>query len=189
MSHGPPQSYTYRIPLLDLPTDFLSTPFGAAMRPTIDAMYRRPSVGAPPSAYPSADSQLAASLLQNVASNAQASTTPAASATQTLTAPIHVITNTPAFNSFLRSHRAAVAFFTDHTCAPCKMIEPVFERLSEEKGIKTGGAGGAGFAKIDIGVGLGQSLASEWGIRATPTFIFFLDGKKASILATLALFY
>lgn len=177
-----PQVPHSQVLLLDLPTDFLSTPFGAAMRPTIDAMYRRPSAGAPTPAYPSPDSQSAASLLQSVASSAQASTTPA-SATQTLTAPIHVITNPPAFNSFLRSHRAAVAFFTDHTCAPCKMIEPVFERLSEEKGVKTGGAGGAGFAKIDIGVGLGQSLASEWGIRATPTFIFFLDGKKVNTLA------
>lgn len=120
--------------------------------------------------------QLAASILQAVASHAQSSATPTA-ATQTLTAPIHVITNPPSFQSFLRSHRAAVAFFTDANCGPCRMIEPVFERLSEEKGAKVSGSG-VGFAKIDIGVGLGNKLASEWGIRATPTFIFFLDGKK-----------
>ncbi|KAJ8474075.1 hypothetical protein ONZ51_g7460 [Trametes cubensis] len=29
----------------DLPSDFLSTPFGAALRPTIDAMFRRPVPG------------------------------------------------------------------------------------------------------------------------------------------------
>ena len=57
------------------------------------------------------------------------------------------------------------------------MIEPVFERLAEEKG-PHGGRNGAGFAKVDIDVGMGRNLASEWGIRATPTFMFFLGDKK-----------
>lgn len=170
---------------IDLPHDFLSTPFGTALRPTIDAMYRRPSPQAPTPSIPtpisaanaSPDPQLAASILQAVAARARSSMPTPSAATQTLTAPIHVITNPPSFQSFLRTHRAAVAFFTDVNCGPCRMIEPVFERLSEEKGVKPDGKG-VGFAKIDIGVGLGQSLASQWGIRATPTFIFFLDGKK-----------
>ncbi|KAF8073406.1 PPPDE putative peptidase domain-containing protein [Lyophyllum atratum] len=167
----------------DLPTDFLATPFGAALRPTIDAMFRRPSPGAPtppvpppvPAENAGQDPHLTASILQAVAAQAQASTsTPA---TQTLTAPIHVISNPPAFHSFLKNHRAAVALFTDATCGPCRMIAPVYEKLSEEKGVKADGTG-AGFAKIDIRIGQGQALASEWGIRATPTFIFYLDGKK-----------
>lgn len=60
------------------------------------------------------------------------------------------------------------------------MIEPVFESLASEKGIKSGGKGGAGaaFTKIDLGVGLGNNVAGQWGVRVTPTFIFFLDGKK-----------
>lgn len=57
------------------------------------------------------------------------------------------------------------------------MIEPVFERLAEEKGVKADGRG-VGFAKVDIGVGTGHVLAGEWAIRATPTFYFFLDGNK-----------
>ncbi|KAG5649934.1 hypothetical protein H0H81_001408, partial [Sphagnurus paluster] len=170
----------------DLPTDFLSTPFGAALRPTIDAMYRRPTSNTPtppipapsistaPSAAP--NPELAASILQAVAAQAQPGSLPIA-ATETLAAPLRVITNPPAFQSFLETHRAAVALFTSETCPPCRMIEPVFERLSEEKGVKSDGTG-AGFAKIDISVGLGNSLASEWGIRATPTFLFFLDGRK-----------
>ncbi|KAG6872374.1 hypothetical protein C0995_010188 [Termitomyces sp. Mi166 len=178
----------------DLPTDFLSTPFGAALRPTIDAMYRRPSPSAPtppePTATPAVaataapeatpNPQLAAQLLQAVASRAAASTPSTAApntAAQSLTAPIHAITNPASFNTFLKNHRAAVAFFTSATCGPCRMIEPVFERLAEEKGIKADGRG-AGFAKIDIDVGLGNSLASQWNVRATPTFMFFLDGKK-----------
>ncbi|KAH0586619.1 hypothetical protein H2248_007839 [Termitomyces sp. 'cryptogamus'] len=178
----------------DLPTDFLSTPFGAALRPTIDAMYRRPPPNAPtpssPAVTPAAaataapeatpNPQLAAQLLQAVASRAAASTASTAApntATQSLTAPIHAITNPASFNTFLKNHRASVAFFTSATCGPCRMIEPVFERLAEEKGIKADGRG-AGFAKIDIDVGLGNSLASQWNVRATPTFMFFLDGEK-----------
>ena len=64
------------------------------------------------------------------------------------------------------------------------MIEPVFERLSEEKGFHHD-RDGAGFAKVDIGVGMGRNLASEWGIRATPTFMFFLNGKKVRLFYSL----
>ncbi|EDR13188.1 uncharacterized protein LACBIDRAFT_188295 [Laccaria bicolor S238N-H82] len=145
----------------DLPTDFLSTPFGQSLRPTIDAMYRRPSPGVPaiPANAPP-NPELAASILQS-----------------SLTSPIHAITNPPAFHAFLKSHRAAVAFFTSNTCPPCRMIEPVFERLSEEKGLQEG-RDGAGFAKVDIDVGMGRNLAAEYSVRATPTFMFFLDGEK-----------
>ncbi|KAG6867606.1 hypothetical protein C0993_000595 [Termitomyces sp. T159_Od127] len=158
-------------------------------------MYRRPSPTArtppEPVATPAAaatvapattpNPQLAAQLLQAVASRAAASTTstaaPPNAATQSLTAPVHAITNPASFNTFLKNHRASVAFFTSATCGPCRMIEPVFERLAEEKGLKANGRG-AGFAKIDIAVGLGNSLASQWNVRATPTFMFFLDGQK-----------
>jgi len=168
----------------DLPTDFLSTPFGAALRPTIDAMYRRPGPSPPP-AVPtpaaavnaSPNPELAASILQAVASQAQQTNGYRSQpGTESLTSPIHIITNSASFNNFLKTHRAAVAFFTSETCPPCKMIEPVLERLSEEKGL-IDRRDGAGFAKIDID-GVGSGLASEWNIRATPTFLFFLDGKR-----------
>ena len=170
--------------IIDLPTDFLSTPFGAALRPTIDSMYQRPGTAPPPPAAAAATNiptnpQLAASILQTVASqaaNGSAHNTNV-QATNSLTSPMHVITNPATFNNFLKTHRAAVAFFTSATCPPCRMIEPVFERLSEEKGLLQD-RDGAGFAKIDIDVGMGRNLATEWNIRATPTFIFFFDGKK-----------
>ncbi|KAF9005982.1 thioredoxin family protein [Cyathus striatus] len=173
----------------DLPIDFLSTPFGAALRPTIDAMYRRPVAEAASiastrtTADVSSNPQLAASILQSIATQAQSGgVLPSVArgglqATETLTAPVHVITNPSSFHSFIQTHRAAVAFFTSATCPPCRMIEPVFERFAEEKGTHDG-KNGAAFAKIDIDVGMGGALSSEWGIRATPTFIFFIDGKK-----------
>jgi desumoylating isopeptidase 1 len=151
------------------------------MRPTIDAMYRPPGPGTAPVASATnttPDPQLASSILQAVASQAaNGSAHTNGQSTNSLTSPMHVITNPATFNNFLKTHRAVVAFFTSATCPPCRMIEPVFERLSEEKGFHEN-RDGAGFAKIDIDVGMGRNLASEWGIRATPTFMFFLDGKK-----------
>ncbi|KAJ7758548.1 PPPDE putative peptidase domain-containing protein [Mycena maculata] len=174
----------------DLPTDFLSTPFGAALRPTIDAMYRRPSPGVP-AAAPPPNQPVAASLLQAVAAQAQASaSTPAPppvtplAATESLAGPMHPSTNSASFRTLLRTHRAVVAFFTDEQgCPPCRMIAPVFEQLASEKGIRGANGGrGAAFTKIDMRVGAGGTLASEWSVRVTPTFMFFLDGIKVSDL-------
>ncbi|KAL1722832.1 PPPDE putative peptidase domain-containing protein [Schizophyllum commune] len=178
----------------DLPSDFLSTPFGAALRPTIDNMYRRPVPGAPttPAPAPSADfasnPALASSILQAVASQAAGGAGPSIQpaqqplhATDTLTAPIHPCTNPASFHNLIKTHRAVVADFTDQYCGPCRAIAPEFERLAEEKGVRVGHNGrGAAFTSIDIRVGQGQALAAEFGIRATPTFLFFLDGKKIS---------
>lgn len=55
------------------------------------------------------------------------------------------------------------------------MIEPVFEELAKAKARSESGVA---FTKIDLAVGMGGSVASEWGVRVTPTFLFFLDGKK-----------
>ncbi|KAI0056556.1 DUF862-domain-containing protein [Artomyces pyxidatus] len=165
----------------DLPSDFLSTPFGAALRPTIDAMYRRPTgatpTATPPSGFPGSSQtnpQLASSLLQAVASRASGAPAPSPS-TGTVAAPIHVSTNSASFHSLLGAHRAVVAMFTSTTCAPCRMIEPVFEDLAHAK---TKGSGMIAFVKVDTGAGMGGMVGSEYGVRATPTFLFFLDGKQ-----------
>ncbi|TFK24385.1 thioredoxin family protein [Coprinopsis marcescibilis] len=180
----------------DLPTDFLSTPFGQSLRPTIDAMYRRPTANAAPVPAPSApgqppqavDQQTAAAIIQAVQAmaasrgnmpNGGASVTP--QQPNPIAGPIHIITNNPSFQSFLRTHKAAVAFFTSQTCPPCRMIEPVFESLAEERGFRSD-RDGAGFAKIDLGVGTANQVAGQYGVRATPTFIFFLNGQKVDEL-------
>ena len=183
--HLPPIHLTWQLP--DLPTDFLSTPFGAALRPVIDAMYSPPSRGGPQALAPN-NPQLTPSILEAVAARAQAnhvaengSTNPQPLDAESLSSPVHVITNQTSFHSFLSSHKAAVAFFTSATCGPCRMIEPAFMKLAQDKSIKSRGlaTNGAGFAKIDIGVGLGHSIAAEWRVTATPTFMFFLEGDKA----------
>ncbi|CDO71680.1 hypothetical protein BN946_scf184915.g24 [Trametes cinnabarina] len=198
----------------DLPSDFLSTPFGAALRPTIDAMFRRPVPGAAPAApqmpapetlsaaaSASPNPALASALLQAVASQAYSTgslsaptpaTVPSLGSTSstngyanangsagssTVAGAIHMCTNPSSLHSLLQAHRAAVVFFTSPTCPPCRMIEPVFEDLAHQKthGI---GSGRVAFIKVDLAVGMGNQVAGEWGVRVTPTFLFFLDGKK-----------
>ncbi|KAJ8080411.1 hypothetical protein PM082_017244 [Marasmius tenuissimus] len=182
----------------DLPTDFLSTPFGAALRPTIDAMFRRPTPGTTPAQIPTptpaasssqmANPELVGSILQAVAAQAQQNnqgspsipSDPSRSA-GSLTSPLHQCANSASFNSLLKSHKAVVACFSNViTCPPCRAIAPVFEDLAREKGPKTSGGAGAAFTKIDLATPSGQALGSEWGIRVMPTFIFFLDGRKTS---------
>lgn len=162
----------------DLPTDFLSTPFGAALRPTIDAMYRRPSPGAQP---PLVTTPAASSILEAVAARATTMHTPLA-ATESLAGSIHVCSNTASFGNVIRSHRAVVAIFTNiHTCPPCRAIAPVYEQLASEKGIRMNGDGGrtgAAFVKIDMSTPGGHQVAQDWGISVMPTFKFFLDGKE-----------
>lgn len=158
----------------DLPSDFLSTPFGAALRPTIDAMFRRPTGLAPPAApgqQPRAPAPPAAASLDSGYS------TPS---TSTLAGAVHVSTNPASFRSLLDSHRAVVAFFTSATCGPCRMIEPVFEDLAHEK--SRGGAGRVAFAKVDLAVGMSGAIARQYNVSATPTFGFFLDGKRVCFL-------
>lgn len=60
------------------------------------------------------------------------------------------------------------------------MIEPVFEELAHQKTHGSDG-GRAVFVKVDMAVGMGAQAGAEWGVRVTPTFLFFLDGKKVSL--------
>lgn len=58
------------------------------------------------------------------------------------------------------------------------MIEPLFEDLARDK---TKGTNKVAFAKVDIGVGGGNAVAAKYGVRATPTFYFFLDGDTVGL--------
>ena len=59
------------------------------------------------------------------------------------------------------------------------MIEPEFERIAGERTqAADAGGGGIAFAKIDLATGMAGAVGGDYGVRATPTFIFFRDGKK-----------
>ena len=156
----------------DLPTDFLSTPFGAALRPTIDSMYRRASPGAPPrQPPPSAASAILQGIAQQAAAGGSMNASPAAP-TSTLAAPVQICTNPTSLHTILSTHKAVTVFFTSATCGPCRIIEPVFEDLAHAKASPS-----VAFAKVDMGVGLGYQAAELYNVRVTPTFLFFVNGN------------
>ncbi|MDQ2052101.1 thioredoxin [Natronolimnohabitans sp. A-GB9] len=60
-----------------------------------------------------------------------------------------------------------VDFYADW-CGPCKMLEPVLERLAGE----TDGV----IAKVDVDAN--QQLAGAYGVRGVPTLVLFADGEQ-----------
>lgn len=150
--------------IINLPADFLSTPFGQSMRPMIDNMFRRavPTSATPVPAPPNFPTSSTSSFDSN-----------------TLTTPIQIAGSSASFNSLLHSNRIVVAFFTSDTCPPCGMIAPVFKQIAEDKNRP-----GVAFVEVNMQNSMSgaAAVAREWGIRATPTFLFFLDGVKTSEL-------
>lgn len=60
-----------------------------------------------------------------------------------------------------------VDFYADW-CGPCKMLEPVVERLAVETD--------ATVAKVDIDSN--QQLAAAYGVQGVPTLVLFADGEQ-----------
>jgi len=164
--------------IADLPSDFLSTEFGRQLRPTIDRMYSGQTADLVPSSGLST-SQVAPSLLRSVAEGAAVSPPPLPGLSSVVS-PIHVSTNLASFQSVLESHHAVVAFFTSATCGPCRFIEPTFEEIAEQR-TRGVGPGLVAFVKVDIQVGAGHQLASRYSVRATPTFIMFMNQQKVCL--------
>ncbi|XP_046859162.1 monothiol glutaredoxin-S11-like [Xenia sp. Carnegie-2017] len=67
------------------------------------------------------------------------------------------------------SNKLVIVDFTASWCGPCKRIAPVFEQLSTQ-------FTQAVFLKVDVDICKGT--AAIYGIRAMPTFLFFLHGQK-----------
>ncbi|WWC66710.1 uncharacterized protein I206_100614 [Kwoniella pini CBS 10737] len=192
-----------------LPAEFLSTPFGQAMRPQIDAMFRqtapseRPIPGpspVQPGVSPASTSQptppssgtatpaLASALLSSVAARAQAQSqgqgssngipTPRSTPPNPETSPLSLVSSVTHFHSILKDHPAVIVNFTNTpTCPPCRTIKPVYETISSNHA-STYGLKGARFVEVELSIGEGRQLAQQYGVHATPTFIFFRNGKK-----------
>ncbi|KAF4337184.1 PPPDE peptidase domain protein [Fusarium beomiforme] len=66
----------------------------------------------------------------------------------------------------------AVVFFTSATCAPCKILYPVYDELAEKVGDK------ATLIKVDIALSQAHEIGNRYSIRATPTIVTFLRGEE-----------
>jgi hypothetical protein len=63
------------------------------------------------------------------------------------------------------------------------MFEPVFEELARSKGPWEAPEGRqqVAFATVDLCIEVGSVVVHEYGVSVTPTFDFFLDGKKVRV--------
>jgi thioredoxin 1 len=90
------------------------------------------------------------------------------SRSQIPTGVIHL--NSTKFAETIKSSKVPVLIdYSAEWCAPCRMIPPIFERLSKDF------AGNIIFGKVDIDEEPG--IARAFGITAVPTLIIFKDGK------------
>jgi len=179
---------------VDLPTQFLSTPFGQQMRPMIDNMYRH---APPPSAIPYSPTQayptpaqtppgsttpaispnqsLASSLLHNVAS--QASSGPGGAGRQpsvsSLGSHLHISTNPASFESILKRHRGVIALFVENSPAE-RELEVAFEALAKREAKSNQVA----FVRVDVKVGNAKEVFEVWSLEKTPSVAHFLKGEK-----------
>ncbi|MEM1657971.1 MAG: thioredoxin [Candidatus Jordarchaeales archaeon] len=81
-----------------------------------------------------------------------------------------VMLNEESFDSFVSGSTTPVLIdFFATWCPPCKMMEPVMEKLAEEF------AGKIAFGKVDVDENM--NLVSRFDITAVPTFILFKKGK------------
>lgn len=81
-----------------------------------------------------------------------------------------VVLNEKEFDGFVsRSTVPVLIDFFAVWCPPCRMMEPVMERLAEEF------AGKIAFGKVNVDENL--ELATRFDITAVPTFILFKNGK------------
>lgn len=161
-----------------------------------------PAAGTPPSGAAAANGQqdphnLASMFLSAVAQQAAGnggnipglqnggpSSSSAPKAPQVPAGPaLQLVTSSSTFDQLLKTSKALVANFTNTAgCPPCRMIKPAYESIAEAQ-YPEFGPRGARFVEIELDRGDGQNLASRYGVRATPTFMFFKDGKKVDEMA------
>jgi len=73
------------------------------------------------------------------------------------------------FQEKVHNDKIVVVDFSSQMCAPCKLLAPVYERVSEKFKDK------ADFFTIEM-IG-NQEIFAEYGIRSVPVVIIFKEGK------------
>ncbi|KAL2268865.1 hypothetical protein VTJ83DRAFT_3711 [Remersonia thermophila] len=81
------------------------------------------------------------------------------------------ISSSAEWRQIVGSHTIVVADFYADWCGPCKMIAPVFESLAT----KHAKPGKIAFCKVNVDTQ--RDVASQYGVRAMPTFIVLRSGS------------
>lgn len=84
----------------------------------------------------------------------------------------HIKTKEEFDEVIINSKKSAVVDFWAEWCGPCKMVAPVFEKVSNE-------IDDVLFIKVNVDEA--QDLAGEYNIRSIPTMMFFKDSKVKDV--------
>lgn len=74
------------------------------------------------------------------------------------------------FNTIINSHRVILIDFFADWCGPCKMMNPILEEISKEKGLWVG--------KLNVDENLEKT--EEYSVQTIPTMVLFVDGKPVN---------
>jgi thiol-disulfide isomerase/thioredoxin len=140
--------------ITSLPKRVLETPFGQMLKPQLDAAMR-----------PMTQARATPQQIPRPAASINGTAKPTLGV-------VHNVTRLGDLETLLNSasNSCSAIFFTSSTCAPCKICYPAYDSLASEAGEK------AVLIKVDINNA--HEIASKYGVRATPTFMTFLKGKK-----------
>lgn len=155
--------------ITSLPQTVLNTPIGQMLKPQLDQSMRGiTQAPVPPSSIP----------LPTPSANGIAAKYPtyvngnSVKGSSFSTGIVHNVVKLQRLNELLDSARksCAVIFFTSATCPPCKLCYPAYDALAAEAGSK------AVLIKVDLSQA--HDIGSNYKVRATPTFMTFLNGEK-----------
>jgi len=85
---------------------------------------------------------------------------------------ITYVKNTKEFDDLLAKEKFVLVDFWATWCAPCRMVAPVIEKISDQY------EGKVAVAKVDVDAN--QELSIRYGIQSIPTVILFKEGKVES---------
>lgn len=77
------------------------------------------------------------------------------------------------FHDIIAKNKYVIVDFFAEWCGPCKVIGPLFEKLSTEN---------PDIVCLKVNVDEAQDICSEMKISAMPTFMSFLNGKNVNTL-------
>ena len=72
----------------------------------------------------------------------------------------------------LQSDKAVLVDFWAEWCGPCHAVEPVLNKIVEERGEE--------LRLVKVNIDEEQELASRYGVMSIPTVILFRDGEPSS---------